>query len=90
MSISYRQGYQLGLNHARKVNTSVKLYKQLSIAYDDKLSAYDRLRSELTSSTDIGHDLLTYEEYDNKLASLNSLRDDLIGLEAQLELLDKI
>ena len=91
MSIAYRQGYKLGADFARKENPSVKLFKQLSTDYSVKLSEYDTIHSELTSAEDIGlHDSLMSEETDNKLVSLNRLRDDLIGLKAQLEVLNQI
>ena len=76
MSLTYRTTTR---NTDRKVRPSVKLRNELSDVYQQKVSEYDLLRSELTSSEDAD---------ECKFERLSELRDEVNRLAAQLEVLN--
>lgn len=85
MSLTYRSNtYKSG----RKVKPSVKLRNDLSDVYQQKQEQYNQLHSELSTDENVNlHDSHLTEDNDAKLVRLSSLRDELIRLEGQLEVL---
>ena len=78
MSLAYRTTTK---NTDRKVKPSVKLRNELSDVYQQKVSEYDLLRSELISNEDAE---------DVKFDKLSELRDEVNRLAAQLDVLAQL
>ena len=89
MSLNYRSN--TFTSGERKINKLTKLRNELSDANNKALSDYETLHAELSNAENVKlHDIHLSEENDKKIVRLSELRDDIIKLNAQLEILSQV